>query len=128
MRAAVPAATRDEGALEESTLFNLRENTSIGEVNELIRRLTAERWLAPSAVALPSPSLTLGPRAFLELVGFLRDLEVKKCPICSYETLQGLKCPGGSRCETVVHLGCVEQFEKNGHTYSCPTCRTPIRR
>lgn len=120
------STTRDEGALEESELYNLREKTSIGEVSELMRRLTAERWLAPSAVQLPSPSLTLGPRAFLELVAFLRDLEVKKCPICTYEVLQGRKCSGG-RCETVVHSGCVEKYERNGLRFACPTCKKPVR-
>lgn len=121
------STSRDEGALEESELYNLRDNTSIGEVSELMRRLTAEQWLAPSAVQLPSPALTLGPRTFLELIAFLRDLEVKKCPICTFEMLQGLKCRDG-RCDSVVHVGCIETFERNGRKFSCPKCKKPIRR
>ncbi|RLN49400.1 hypothetical protein BBJ28_00011002 [Nothophytophthora sp. Chile5] len=116
-----------EGALEESDLFNLRENTTISEVSELIRKLTAEKWLAPSAVVLQTASLTLGPRAYLELIAFLRDLQVKKCPICTYELLQGVKCQE-SRCETVVHVSCIDKYESKDLSYKCPTCKKPVRR
>ncbi|RLN92555.1 hypothetical protein BBJ28_00007089 [Nothophytophthora sp. Chile5] len=117
----------EEGALEESDLFNLRENTTISEVSELIRKLTAEKWLAPSAVVLQTASLTLGPRAYLELIAFLRDLQVKKCPICTYELLQGVKCQE-SRCETVLHVSCIDKYESKDLSYKCPTCKKPVRR
>ncbi|POM74507.1 Hypothetical protein PHPALM_8511, partial [Phytophthora palmivora] len=66
----------EEGALEESTLYNLRKSpTTLNEVEELLRKLTAEKWFAPSAVQLQTRSFTLGPRAYLELIAFLRDLQ-----------------------------------------------------
>ncbi|KAF4321696.1 hypothetical protein JM18_001350 [Phytophthora kernoviae] len=117
----------EEGALEESGLFNLRENTSISEVSELIRKLTTEKWLAPSAVQLQTHSLTLGPRAYLELITFLRDLQVKKCSICQYELLQGVKCREGN-CEIAIHNGCIDKYEIRGVRYKCPTCQQPVRR
>ncbi|EGZ24198.1 hypothetical protein PHYSODRAFT_487732 [Phytophthora sojae] len=117
----------EEGALEEAYLFNLRENTKIDEVEELLRKLTAEKWLAPSAVPMPTRSFTLGPRAYLELIAFLRDMQIKKCPICQYELLQGAKCQDRN-CETVVHNGCVDKFENRGVRYKCPTCKKQLRR
>lgn len=117
----------EEGALEESDLFNLRLNTSISEVSELMRKLEAEKWLAPSAVRLQTRSLTLGPRAYLELIAFLRDLQVKKCTICQYELLQGAKCRNDN-CDTVVHNGCINTYENRGVRYKCPSCQQPVRR
>ncbi|OWY99677.1 hypothetical protein PHMEG_00029288 [Phytophthora megakarya] len=117
----------DEGALEESELYNLRKSpTTLNEVEELLRKLTAEKWFAPSAVRLQTRSFTLGPRAYLELIAFLRDLQVKKCPICQYELLQGAKCKG-SNCETVVHHGCIDKYENRGVRYKCPTCQHQLR-
>uniref|UniRef100_H3HD06 Non-structural maintenance of chromosomes element 1 homolog n=1 Tax=Phytophthora ramorum TaxID=164328 RepID=H3HD06_PHYRM len=71
--------------------------TKIDEVQELLRKLTAEKWFAPSAVQLPTHSYTLGPRAYLELIAFLRDMQVQKCPICQYELLQGASCENQMR-------------------------------
>ncbi|KAE9035354.1 hypothetical protein PR002_g7624 [Phytophthora rubi] len=117
----------EEGALEEAYLYNLRENANINEVEELLRKLTAEKWLAPSAVPMPTRSFTLGPRAYLELIAFLRDMQIKKCSICQYELLQGAKCQERN-CETVVHQGCVDKFENRGVRYKCPTCKKQLQR
>ncbi|ETI39885.1 hypothetical protein F441_14426 [Phytophthora nicotianae CJ01A1] len=118
----------DEGALEEANLYNLRKSpTTLNEVEELLRKLTAEKWIAPSAVQLQTRSFTLGPRAYLELIAFLRDLQVKKCPICQYELLQGAKCQDRN-CETVVHHGCIDKYENRGVRYKCPTCHNQLRR
>lgn len=114
------------GALEDSDLYNLRENTSISDVAELIRKLTTERWLAPSAVTLETASLTLGPRTFLELIAFLRDLDVKKCAICTYEMLQGVSCKQ-SGCSTALHSTCLATFENKGLQFKCPACKHRMR-
>uniref|UniRef100_A0AAV1UHL9 Non-structural maintenance of chromosomes element 1 homolog n=1 Tax=Peronospora matthiolae TaxID=2874970 RepID=A0AAV1UHL9_9STRA len=117
-----------EGALEESSLYNLRKSpTTLNEVEELLRKLTAEKWFAPSNVQLQTRSFTLGPRAYLELIAFLRDLQVKKCPICQYELLQGAKCRDKD-CDTTVHRGCIDKFEIRGVRYKCPACRVPFQR
>uniref|UniRef100_M4BB06 RING-type domain-containing protein n=1 Tax=Hyaloperonospora arabidopsidis (strain Emoy2) TaxID=559515 RepID=M4BB06_HYAAE len=117
-----------EGALEESSLYNLRKSpTTLNEVEELLRKLIAEKWLAPSNVQLQTRSLTLGPRAYLELIAFLRDLQVKKCPICQYELLQGAKCHNKD-CDTTVHRECIDKFENRGVLYKCPACRVPFQR
>ncbi|CEG39468.1 non-structural maintenance of chromosomes element 1-like protein [Plasmopara halstedii] len=118
----------EEGALEEATLYNLRKSpTTLNEVEELLRKLTAEKWIALSAVQLQTRSFTLGPRGFLELIAFLRDLQVKKCPICQYELLQGVKCQD-RKCETIVHYSCVDKYEKSGVCYKCPICKHKLRR
>ncbi|KAG1699424.1 hypothetical protein DVH05_012839 [Phytophthora capsici] len=118
----------EEGALEEANLYNLRKSpTTLNEVEELLRKLVVEKWFAPSAVRLQTRSFTLGPRAFLELIAFLRDLQVKKCPICQYELLQGTKCQDRN-CETVAHNGCIDKYENRGVRYKCPTCQNQLRR
>ncbi|KAH7474914.1 hypothetical protein PRIC1_012951 [Phytophthora ramorum] len=117
----------EEGALEEADLYNLRKSpTKIDEVQELLRKLTAEKWFAPSAVQLPTHSYTLGPRAYLELIAFLRDMQVQKCPICQYELLQGARCQ--RNCETVAHHGCIDKYENRGVRYKCPSCENQMRR
>ncbi|CAI5709625.1 unnamed protein product [Peronospora destructor] len=117
----------EEGALEESSLYNLRKSpTTLNEVEELLRKLVAEKWFAPSAVRLQTRSFTLGPRAYLELIAFLRDLQVKKCPICQYELLQGTKCQDRT-CDTAAHGGCIDMYENRGVRYECPTCRNQFR-
>ncbi|KAI9915211.1 hypothetical protein PsorP6_008662 [Peronosclerospora sorghi] len=117
----------DQGALEESDLYNLRKgSTTLNEVEELLRKLAAEKWLSPSVVRLPTRSFTLGPRVFLELITFLRDLQVKKCPICQYELLQGARCQS-KNCETVAHHGCIQKYGSRGILYRCPTCRNEFR-
>jgi hypothetical protein len=114
--------------LEESTLYNLRKSpTTLNEVEELLRKLIAEKWFAPSAVRLQTRSFTLGPRAYLELIAFLRDMQVKKCPICQYELLQGARCQGGN-CDVVAHHGCIDKYEERGVSYKCPTCQHQLRR
>ncbi|DBA04509.1 TPA: hypothetical protein N0F65_011057 [Lagenidium giganteum] len=115
----------DEGMVDESDLYNLRDGTTIGEVTELLRRLTAELWLAHGDD--DSSQKTLGPRCFLELIAFLRDLELKKCAICSYELLRGVSCVSG-QCATQVHSRCMEKFEGKGSRYKCSTCRKPLQK
>lgn len=111
--------------MHEADLINLRENTTISEVHELIKKLSAEKWLAPSSNAADSSGLTLGPRTYLELIAFLRDLDIKKCAICKYEMLQGAACAGD--CGTVLHTSCIDKFEEKGLQYKCSECRTPVR-
>ncbi|CAH0475395.1 unnamed protein product [Peronospora belbahrii] len=118
----------EKGALEESRLYNLRISPiTLNEVEELLRKLTAEKWLASSGAQLPTRSFTLGPRAYLELVAFLRDLQVKKCPICQYELLQGAKCQD-KNCDIIAHSGCIDKYENRKVRYKCPTCRNRFRR
>ncbi|TYZ58932.1 hypothetical protein PybrP1_010786 [[Pythium] brassicae (nom. inval.)] len=117
----------DGGAVHEADLINLREGTSITEVHELIRKLTAEKWLAPSQNAADTAGLTLGPRTFLELVALLRDLEIKKCAICTYEMLQGAECASDG-CPTTLHKSCLDKYEEKGLQYKCSACRLPVRR
>lgn len=109
-------------------MYNLRKSpTTLNEVEELLRKLTAEKWFAPSAVQMQTRSFTLGPRAYLELIAFLRNLQVKKCPICQYELLQGATCQDRN-CETVTHRGCIDKYENRGVRYKCPTCQNQFRR
>lgn len=118
----------DEAALDDAILFNLRKgSTTLNEVEELLRKLTAEKWLAPIARQLQVRSFTLGPRAYLELIAFLRDLQVKKCLICQYELLQGAKCYSET-CDILVHHSCIDKYENNGISYKCPTCQHKLRR
>lgn len=117
----------DEGAIEEAALYNLRKSpTTLNEVEELLRKLIAEKWIAPSAVQLQTRGFTLGPRAYLELIAFLRNLQVKKCPICQYELLQGARCQDRN-CETIVHHSCIDKYEKRGVSYKCNTCHQQLR-
>ncbi|KAF1323383.1 hypothetical protein FI667_g10539, partial [Globisporangium splendens] len=126
LRKAIEEIVESEGgAVHEADLINLRENTTISEIHELIRKLLAEKWLAPSLRAGDSAGLTLGPRTYLELIAFLRDLEIKKCAICTYEMLQGVACAGG--CDTVLHTTCIDNFETKGLQYKCSECKTPVR-
>lgn len=115
------------GVVHEADLINLRENTSITEAHELIRKLTAEKWLSPSLNAADTAGLTLGPRTYLELIALLRDLEIKKCAICKYEMLQGAAC-GNDSCATVLHKSCIDKYEEKGLQYKCAECRLPVRR
>ncbi|KAI9907371.1 hypothetical protein PsorP6_003071 [Peronosclerospora sorghi] len=113
----------DQGALEESDLYNLRKgSTTFNEVEELLRKLVAEKWLSPSVVRLPTRRFTLGPRVFLELITFFRDLQVNKFPICQYELLQGARCQRRN-CETVAH----QEYGSREILYRCPTCRNEFR-
>uniref|UniRef100_K3X684 Non-structural maintenance of chromosomes element 1 homolog n=1 Tax=Globisporangium ultimum (strain ATCC 200006 / CBS 805.95 / DAOM BR144) TaxID=431595 RepID=K3X684_GLOUD len=126
LRKAIEEIVESEGgAVHEADLINLRENTTISEVHELIRKLSAEKWLAPSLHTGDSAGLTLGPRTYLELIAFLRDLEIKKCAICTYEMLQGVACAGD--CETVLHTTCIDNFEAKELQYKCSECKTPVR-
>lgn len=110
--------------MHEADLINLRDNTTISEVHELIRKLTTEKWLAPSLHAADTSGITLGPRSYLELIAFLRDLDIKKCAICKYEMLQGASCGG---CETVLHTSCIDKYEEKGLQYKCSECKVPVR-
>lgn len=114
----------ENGVLDEFDLYNFRENTSIGDVTALLRRLVAEKWLAANGE--DATQITIGPRAFLELISFLRDLELKKCAICKYEMLQGQLCASGE-CETIVHKRCLERFESKGGQFKCVQCRRSLR-
>lgn len=117
----------DGGAVHEADLINLRENTTISEVHELLRKLSTDKWLAPSRHAADTAGFTLGPRAYLELIAFLRDLEVKKCAICKYEMLQGVECERDN-CDMVLHTSCVDKYEERGLPYRCSTCKLPVRK
>ncbi|TMW56811.1 hypothetical protein Poli38472_006821 [Pythium oligandrum] len=116
----------EDGALHESDLVNLRENTTIGEVKELLRKLVGEKWLAFSPI--DRDQYTLGPRTYLELIAFLRDLEIRKCAICQFEMLQGTPCSSGkASCSTILHTACLERYEEKGLQYKCPTCKHVIK-
>jgi hypothetical protein len=116
----------DDGCLYESDIINLRDNTSISEVTDLLRKLTTEKWLAPTPA--DAGQLTLGPRSYLELISFLRDLEIIKCTICNYEMLQGVACQGKASCSTVLHHSCLDRYEAKGLTYKCAGCKLAVRR
>jgi hypothetical protein len=127
----------DEGEVEPSVLVNLREQgTSSDDVKELLRRLEKDQWLAPSR--LDPANITLGTRAYLELIGFLSDLGIKKCTICKFEMLQGATCKNYSTsteeqdqdqedtCETIVHVTCLTKYQEKGLRFKCPTCKIPL--
>lgn len=92
-----------------------------------MRKLTAEKWLAPSRHAADTAGVTLGPRTYVELVALLRDLEIQKCGICTYEMLQGVACVTDG-CPTVLHTTCLAKYEEKGLQYKCSACRHPVRR
>ncbi|CAK4076860.1 unnamed protein product [Aphanomyces euteiches] len=76
----------EDGEIDRTELLNLRENNSVSEVRALVDRLALEKWLAPSI--LNDDLYTLGPRVFLELGTFIRDLGVLECSICHSDVLQ----------------------------------------
>jgi len=76
----------EDGELDRNDILNLREGNSLNEVNAVIDRLFNEKWLGSSI--LNDDQYTLGPRVFLELIIFLRELGVQQCSICSNEVLQ----------------------------------------
>jgi hypothetical protein len=76
----------EDGELDRRDLMNLREGNSLQEVKALSDRLFTEKWLAKSM--LHEDQYTLGPRVFLELIIFLRELGVLPCSICTMDVLQ----------------------------------------
>ncbi|KAF0720513.1 Aste57867_232 [Aphanomyces stellatus] len=114
----------DDGEIEMATLLNLREGNSVHQVRSLVTRLRQEKWLGASI--LNDEVFSLGPRVFLELSVFIRELGVHECTICHSDVLQGVRCKTGD-CATRVHEFCLKEHEANGRAYKCGACRTPLR-
>ncbi|KAJ0396750.1 hypothetical protein P43SY_009705 [Pythium insidiosum] len=91
----------------------------------MLKKLCGDKWIAPALHAADSSRLTLGPRAYLELMSFLRDLDIKKCAICQSEMLQGVPC--GRACATLLHHSCLARYTEKGLQYKCATCKLVIR-
>ncbi|EQC24985.1 hypothetical protein SDRG_17133 [Saprolegnia diclina VS20] len=114
----------DDGELDTRDFCNLREGNSLQEVKTLFQRLYMEKWFAPSL--FNNDQATLGPRVFLELVVFLRELGIQQCVICSSDVLQSVRCPTAS-CTTRVHESCLAKYERAGRAFKCGPCKKAIR-
>ncbi|OQS04061.1 hypothetical protein THRCLA_20987 [Thraustotheca clavata] len=114
----------EDGELDSRDFLNLREGNTIVEVRALLQRLYDEKWFAPSI--FNDDQATLGPRVFLELVVFLRELGIHQCTICSSDVLQGVRCPTPS-CITRTHESCLAKYERKGRKYNCSACRKSLR-
>ncbi len=77
----------EDGEIDRIELTNLRDGSNkVSEVRELIDELLEQKWLATSI--FNDDQITLGPRVFLELSVFIRDLGVLECAICRTDVLQ----------------------------------------
>ncbi|OQS00498.1 hypothetical protein ACHHYP_20128 [Achlya hypogyna] len=117
-------AETDDGELDHHDFLNMREANSTNDVKALLARLYAEKWLAPSM--LTDTQATLGPRVFLELAVFLRDMGITQCGVCSSDALQSVRCTTPS-CPTRVHESCLAKYERNGRKFKCAPCKKVLR-
>ena len=112
--------------MDDTDLFNLRDGNSISEIKSLVKRLVGDKWLAPSRQ--DRDKFTLGARVYLELIAFLRDLDMKKCAICQSEMLQGVPCGKDTCATTIVHDACMRRYEEKGLRFKCTSCSAVVRR
>lgn len=110
-----------KGEISVSDFKNLRKNISVTEIDRLLLQFKREKWLSYGTSR--RTSVTVGPRSFLELMQFLRDLEIPVCPICSCDLLIGISCPN-SDCRVRIHHVCARSITTS--CYKCPTCSTIV--
>ena len=116
----------ENGEISLAKMRNFREaNVTIHECNRMIQQYLDEKWLIPGGV--DEQTITLGPRSFLELMTFLRELGLMRCSICSCEVLQGIECKT-SDCPTRVHHLCFDLLQKSSQEYACPACRATLEK